>query len=119
MPAAPTIGETLAIFLRTPSFWTWLVITLTIIVLAVLYRRAFQVQFQTDRPPSVAALMILTIFLTVVSLQATPTGDEPHYLLMTQSLLRDGDFDLRNNYEHMDYLEYYSRIIPDAHVTLV
>ena len=119
MPAAPTIGETLAIFLGTPSFWTWLVITLTIIVLAVLYRRTLQVQLQTGAPPGVAPLMILAIFLTVVSLQATPTGDEPHYLLMTQSLLRDGDFDLRNNYEHMDYLEYYPRVIPDAHVTLV
>src|SRR6187200_2853743 len=114
MPAAPTIGETLAIFLGTPSFWTWLVITLTIIVLAVLYRRTLQVQLQTGSPPGVAPLMILAIFLTVVSLQATPTGDEPHYLLMTQSLLRDGDFDLRNNYEHMDYLEYYPRVIPDA-----
>jgi hypothetical protein len=119
MPAAPTIGETLAIFLGTPSFWAWLVITLTIIVLAVLYRRTLQVQLQTGRPPGVAPLMILVIFLSLVSLQATPTGDEPHYLLMTQSLLRDSDFDLRNNYEHMDYLEYYPRVIPDAHVTLV
>ncbi len=119
MPAAPTIGETLAMFFGTSSFWAWLVITLTIIVLAVLYRRTFQVQPQTGAPPGVAPLMILAIFLTVVSLQATPTGDEPHYLLMTQSLLRDGDFDLRNNYEHMDYLEYYPRVIPDAHVTLV
>ena len=26
------------------------------------------------------------------------TGDEPHYLILTASLLRDGDFDIGNNY---------------------
>ncbi|MDV6235546.1 hypothetical protein CH379_007900 [Leptospira ellisii] len=26
------------------------------------------------------------------------TGDEPHYLMISESLLRDGDFDLANNY---------------------
>jgi hypothetical protein len=119
MPEASTIGETLAMFLGTSSFWAWLMISSIMIVLAVLYRRTFLLQLQTGDAPGIAALFILVIFLTIVSLQATPTGDEPHYLLMTQSLLRDGDFDLRNNYEHMDYLEYYPRVIPDAHVTLV
>jgi hypothetical protein len=97
-------------------FWRWLLLTLTIIGAAILYRRAFQAQLQTGAPPSVAALMILAIILAMVSLRAIPTGDEPHYLIMTQSLLRDGDFDLRNNYEHMDYLEYYPGALPDTHV---
>jgi hypothetical protein len=82
---------------------------------AIVYRRTLQ----TGAPPSVGALVILTIFLAIVSMRAMPTGDEPHYLIMTQSLLRDADFDLRNNYEHMDYLEYYPAAIPDTHVTLV
>jgi hypothetical protein len=34
------------------------------------------------------------------------TGDEPHYLLMAQSLWREGDLDLRDNFERGDYLEY-------------
>ncbi|OGD31473.1 MAG: hypothetical protein A2V45_09720 [Candidatus Aminicenantes bacterium RBG_19FT_COMBO_58_17] len=33
----------------------------------------------------------------------TFSGDEPHYLLIVHSLLRDGDFDLANNYEQRDY----------------
>ena len=36
-----------------------------------------------------------------------PGGDEPHYLLITQSLLHDGDLDVENNYAHGDYREYY------------
>jgi hypothetical protein len=31
------------------------------------------------------------------------TGDEPHYLLISHSLLRDHDFDLANNYARKDY----------------
>lgn len=34
------------------------------------------------------------------------SGDEPHYLLMTQSLLLEGDLDLRDNYAREDFLEY-------------
>ncbi len=32
--------------------------------------------------------------------RAPITGDEPHYLIIAASLLRDGDLDVRNNYEH-------------------
>lgn len=35
------------------------------------------------------------------------TGDEPHYLLLTYSLVHDHDFDLSNNYAHEDYLVYF------------
>lgn len=33
-------------------------------------------------------------------------GDEPHYLLITHSLVQDGDINLRNNYFNKDYLNY-------------
>jgi hypothetical protein len=36
----------------------------------------------------------------------TLSGDEPHYLVISQSLLEDGDFDLSNNYEDRDYRKY-------------
>lgn len=35
------------------------------------------------------------------------TGDEPHYLLITRSLLSDGDTNLFNNYRNKDYLQFY------------
>jgi len=34
------------------------------------------------------------------------SGDEPHYLLITHSLLFDRDFDLANNYGRQDYTKY-------------
>ncbi len=36
----------------------------------------------------------------------TLSGDEPHYLVISQSLLQDGDFDLSNNYAARDYRKY-------------
>jgi len=35
-----------------------------------------------------------------------PSGDEPHYLVMAQSLWRDHDLDLRNEYEGEEWSEY-------------
>jgi hypothetical protein len=42
------------------------------------------------------------------------SGDEPHYLLMTQSLLREGDLDLRDNFARADYREYLPEL-PGPH----
>lgn len=36
-----------------------------------------------------------------------PTGDGPHYLVITQSLLRDHDLQIENNHARGDYFEYY------------
>ena len=36
-----------------------------------------------------------------------PAGDEPHYLVIAQSLWRDGDLKIENNHQRGDYKEYY------------
>jgi hypothetical protein len=42
------------------------------------------------------------------------SGDEPYYLLTTQSLYRDGDINLANNYEDRDYFHFYpKKLYPD------
>ena len=43
-----------------------------------------------------------------------PGGDEPHYLVITQSLLRDGDLRIENNHAGRDYAAYFGGdIAPD------
>ena len=37
-----------------------------------------------------------------------PGGDEPHYLIITQSLLKDGDLRIENNHQRRDFLAYTS-----------
>ena len=40
-------------------------------------------------------------------LRRCPRGDEPHYLVITQSLLKDGDIRIENNHRQRDYRTYF------------
>ncbi len=43
--------------------------------------------------------------------EARPGGDEPHYLVIVQSLLKDGDLRIENNHERRDYAEFFGGVI--------
>lgn len=66
-----------------------------------------------DAKPFSRRLFLLTLLVYVLYLSGliapslTLTGDEPHYLLITKSLLSDGDLNLYNNYMNKDYLKFY------------
>ncbi|PKQ28939.1 MAG: hypothetical protein CVT63_00025 [Candidatus Anoxymicrobium japonicum] len=48
---------------------------------------------------------------------ATSTqGDEPHYLIITESIIRDGDVFLTNNYKAQQYRPYFEQDISMWHV---
>jgi hypothetical protein len=47
----------------------------------------------------------------VTSKVFSPTGDEPHYLVITHSLAMDGDISLRNNYLGQHYRIFYDSIL--------
>ncbi|HEV7503118.1 MAG TPA: hypothetical protein VGQ33_24030 [Vicinamibacteria bacterium] len=55
-------------------------------------------------------LLLAWVFLAAVGLSYTlrlrVSGDEPHYLLMAQSLWREGDLDLSDNLAREDWREY-------------
>jgi hypothetical protein len=110
------LRDHLLLVLGNPHVQDWLWISLSCIALALLYRPTLKSRLRSGRPPGTVAWIVLAGFLAIVSRRATPTGDEPHYLIMTQSLLSDGDFDLRNNYENQDYQAYHPHVIPDPHV---
>lgn len=46
-----------------------------------------------------------------------PAGDEPHYLIISQSLWRDGDFKIENNHQQGDYREYFPRDLDPHYLT--
>ena len=62
---------------------------------------------------SAAALFLLLAVAYVFSIDirasrgASITGDEPFYLLTTQSLLQDGDLDLANQYDARTYEDFF------------
>jgi len=47
----------------------------------------------------------------VASRKFTPTGDEPHYLVITHSIAIDGDISLLNNYKEQHYRIFYPSIL--------
>lgn len=71
------------------------------------------------RPRLVAGLTAFAIGATAfwqVSSQV-PGGDEPHYLIITQSLLYDGDLRIENNHLERQYERYYGGLLlPDVRV---
>ena len=62
-----------------------------------------------------AALTLLIVTATAwAAAPQSPQGDEPHYLVLTQSLLKDGDLQVENNYRQRDYAPYFNgRLVPD------
>ena len=46
-----------------------------------------------------------------------PSGDEPHYLVVAQSLWRDGDLKIENNHRRGDYKEYFTADLKPDYLT--
>ena len=61
------------------------------------------------RQPYIAALLAFAWFIGIRVISMAPlTGDEPHYLVLAQSLLSDQDLKVANNYNRGDYRAYYA-----------
>ena len=74
------------------------------------------------RAPLIVFVASAAIFLAsawrLVPGPVYPGGDEPHYLVITQSLLLDHDLAIENNHARGDYRAYYaSPLKPDYRVT--
>ena len=96
--AVPILG-----LLRGPLGWV-----LAILSLLVLLGETLRLPLPTLRPAQVFALALLYYLLLGLPYtgRIQPSGDEPHYLIMAQSLWREGDLDLRDNFAREDYREY-------------
>lgn len=74
-------------------------------------------------PTATLAIFVVTVAaagLTASRLTSTtlfPSGDEPHYLVIAQSLWRDGDLKIQNNHQRGDYREYYASDLDPHYLT--
>jgi hypothetical protein len=65
----------------------------------------------TPRRPAWGAGLLALVLYAIAAWQVSPSvpgGDEPHYLVITQSLLLDGDLRIENNHLRGDYHSYYA-----------
>jgi len=76
-----------------------------------LLRKSTPGQLSAKRLARIVFLLSLGVYVIYASGLIVPsqplTGDEPHYLLTTQSIVKDGDINVYNNYKDKDYSEFY------------
>lgn len=75
-----------------------------------LLRKILHREINRDISPYLLFAIIIFIYIilsTDILFSTVPlVGDEPHYLLVTHSILYDKDLNVRNNYLNKDYLSY-------------
>ena len=90
----------------------WAAIGLAFLASSLARRQLMPFLRHPRRAPLTAALVAFVAILAArLGQRMPPSGDEPHYLLITQSLLRDHDVQVANNYERGDYLQYYGGLL--------
>lgn len=109
--------------------WTgplaWVPIGLAVVTTVLASVGAITEQEPADQPASInprrAARLAagLTLVLAIATAwqisPRTPAGDELHYLIITQSLIKDGDLKIENNHRARDYAAYYGdTLAPDV-----
>jgi hypothetical protein len=118
---APLFGSSIAILPWFPfpvpaAALLWTGPILTVVWVAVIAGVSFErlsgargsVLTDPHRAPVVAAVAAFALFgASAVWLSPIlPDGDEPHYLILAQSLIKDGDLRIENNHRQGDYLDY-------------
>jgi hypothetical protein len=110
----------LSVFIWTGHllFWLWAAIAVALFAPAI--SRMVRSGELTRLPPGRAALLAGALSAVAFGLGTWavapqhPDGDEPHYLVITQSILEDRDLKIENNHREGDYRAYVSRTLkPD------
>jgi len=68
-----------------------------------------KIQFPPLKPLTIwfISFLIFSTAPVIIYIQGVQlSGDEPHYLMVTQSIIEDGDFNLENNFKDKTYYKY-------------
>jgi hypothetical protein len=94
-----------------PMAWVPIILALAVAIgLAPLKALARTLQFFEPDNATFVAFVLAAVLGGCAAWAAdvrTPGGDEPSYLLISTSLLKDGDVDLKNNYARRDYASFF------------
>jgi len=115
LPAVPA----LYVWTGPLRIWLWAVIVTGLVGPSIVSRlpsTLSRLAGDPGRAPWLAAIIAATVYLVGAHqvLPNLPNGDEPHYLVITQSLLADHDLKIEKNHRRGDYRAYYhSELKPD------
>jgi hypothetical protein len=125
LPFLPVVSDSVPVwraFAGPAGTGLWAIVLASIAWLAWDARQQPSTRRPTHAASSRRTLLVFGISLAIFGAAATrltgtafsPGGDEPHYLVITQSLLTDGDLRIENNHARGDYRDYYrGRLKPD------
>ena len=101
------IPTALLVFAGGLRIWIWVAIA---VALVLPQKGVRPLVVEPARVPWLAALVAAAFYLLSAWSIAPqlPDGDEPHYLIIAQSLLRDGDLQIENNHTRGDYHDYFA-----------
>ncbi len=91
------------------AWWVWSG-TLAMLAARFLGGRARLLASMSARAGAASAAAAAFVIYCAAAWQVSavlPGGDEPHYLVITQSLLSDGDIQIENNHARGDYRPYF------------
>jgi hypothetical protein len=107
VPYLPWLPDRAPILLALAGPLRWGVLALALAGYATAFWRR-QVRWRPGRSAIFTASLAIYLFFGVWSARVVgPGADEPHYLVITQSLLRDHDLAIQNNHTRGDYREYF------------
>jgi hypothetical protein len=91
----------------------WLAVAIGLVGVAA-RSRCVSVSLTPERSAMAAGVVSFVIFSVAAwaASPALPFGDEPHYLVVTQSLLYDGDLKIENNHRRGDFRAYFDDDLP-------
>jgi hypothetical protein len=103
-------------------WWIWIALVAALLAPAA---RAAATRWRSTladprRAPLVAAIVAAAVYLATAWQVSPrlPVGDEPHYLVIAQSLLKDGDLQIANNHTRGDYREYFDAPLQPHYLAL-
>lgn len=121
VPFLPWLPDRLPLLLVLGGPIRWILLAVALVLLC---RRFLPVDSLTTWLAGLSRRAIFAISLVVYvgfgaysAMSLSTGGDEPHYLVITESLIRDGDLQIENNHQRRDYLPFFQgNLRPDFFV---
>lgn len=117
LPWLPELFPVLQVLAGPLRFVIWFVVLAQVVYLlrkTVLRPQLLPPQIVSGSSQSLTAIVLVASFVVVMGtgfLRINPGGDEPHYLIISQSLWLDGDLAIENNHDRRDYSDYFSGLL--------